>query len=340
MILHVADSSEISAARRATGELTRKIGLDEERSGRAALLVTEMATNLLKHADGGEIVIERFADGAGGAGLEILSLDKGRGIADVSRALEDGFSTAGSLGSGLGAIRRQADGFAIFSRPGLGTAILARLFDTKGQARSTDQSNDLVVGGVTDPYPGETQSGDAWVYAPSTRGHTLLTVDGSGHGEQAAQAADIAVAAFHANIDDDCPRLVEKIHRALAPTRGAAVAVARVDAREKLVRFLGVGNITAATLFNDGTVRRMVSHNGTAGHIAPRIREFTYPFSGTVTIVLHSDGLSAKWDLATYPGLAANHPSLIAGILFRDHRRGRDDASVAVMRVAAARAPA
>src|ERR1700730_6449866 len=108
MILHVADSSEISAARRATGELTRKIGLDEERSGRAALLVTEMATNLLKHADGGEIVIERFADGAGGAGLEILSLDKGRGIADVSRALEDGFSTAGSLCSGLGARPRPA----------------------------------------------------------------------------------------------------------------------------------------------------------------------------------------------------------------------------------------
>src|ERR1700756_3741470 len=58
MILRVADSSEISAARRAACDLAGKIGLDEELAGRAALLVTEMATNLLKHGGGGEIVIE------------------------------------------------------------------------------------------------------------------------------------------------------------------------------------------------------------------------------------------------------------------------------------------
>ncbi len=76
----------------------------------------------------------------------------------------------------------------------------------------------------------------------------------------------------------------------------------------------------------------MVSHNGTAGHIAPRIREFTYPFAGNPVVILHSDGLSTKWELAGYPGLAASHPSLIAGVLFRDHRRGRDDATIVAMR--------
>jgi hypothetical protein len=70
----------------------------------------------------------------------------------------------------------------------------------------------------------------------------------------------------------------------------------------------------------------MVSHNGTAGHVAPRIREFVYDFTVDPLVILHSDGLTSRWDLAAYPGLAMQHPSLVAGVLLRDHRRGRDDA--------------
>jgi len=103
-------------------------------------------------------------------------------------------------------------------------------------------------------------------------------------------------------------------HRGLAPTRGAALAIARVDTGASLVRFVGIGNITG-TLVSDGDARRMASHNGTAGHVAPRIREFTYPFTGKPLVILHSDGLSTRWGLADYPGLAVSHPSLIAGIL-------------------------
>jgi anti-sigma regulatory factor (Ser/Thr protein kinase) len=334
MIFRVADSSQIATARRAIVSLARELGLNEAKSGNAALVATEMATNLLKHAGGGEIAVDRFADHQGGIGLQLLSLDKGIGIADLSRSLEDGFSTAGSPGTGLGAIRRQADQFGIFSRPGLGTAVLARLHERN----APPLPGEIVTGAIVEPYPGETQCGDAWALANSPRGPTLLCVDGSGHGAHAALAAQTAVDTFHANQMHDCPRLVEAIHRALAPTRGAAVAVARLDADQRLVRFVGVGNISAAVLV-EGGVRRMVSHNGTAGHIAPRIREFTYAYSGDITILLHSDGLSAKWDLATYPGLATSHPSLIAGILFRDHRRGRDDASIVAMRVPARAGP-
>jgi len=334
MILRVADSSEVSVARRATGGLARELGLDETRSGRAALVVTEMATNLLKHAGGGQIALARLVDHAGG--LELLSLDKGDGIADLPRALEDGVSSVGSAGTGLGAIRRQADRFAVFSRPGLGTAVMARLY-AKNPPPAPDE---ITIGAVVAPYPGETQCGDAWTYANPMKGPTILSVDGSGHGPLAELAARTAIDAFDKNREADCPRLVETIHRALAPTRGAAVAVARVDRSERIVRFVGVGNISGAVIVGNA-VRRMVSHNGTAGHIAPRIREFTYPYGGPnggdVTIILHSDGISAKWDLDSYPGLAASHPSLIAGILFRDHRRGRDDASIAVLRVAARR---
>jgi anti-sigma regulatory factor (Ser/Thr protein kinase) len=325
MISRVADPSEVSAARRAAADFARASGFDETATGRISLVATEMATNLLKHATSGEIVIGNFAD-RDGAGLELLSLDKGPGIADLGVALADGYSTAGSPGTGLGAVRRQCDQFAIWSRPGLGTAAVAR-FQRLGPSGS------VALSAIVQPYPGETAVGDGWAFGAAASGPTLLMVDGSGHGPLAAIAADAAAKVFESNLSSECRRLMDDIHRALAPTRGAAVAIARIDMAARLVRFVGVGNISGA-LYSQGALRRMVSHNGTAGHIAPRMQEFTYPWSGTATVILHSDGLSAKWDLDAYPGLATSHPSLIAGILFRDFRRGRDDASIAVMRVA------
>ncbi len=323
MITAVADPSQVAEARRTAVNLAQARGLEEASRGRVALVATEMATNLLKHAGRGEIVISGFAD-RDGVGLELLALDKGPGIADLGRALEDGVSTSGSPGTGLGAMRRQADDFAIWSRPGLGSAVMARF-------RAGAGSGPMRLGAVVAPFPGETVSGDAWEAAAVPEGPTLMMADGSGHGAPAALAAEAAARAFKGHAHQDPDRLMATIHRALAPTRGAAVAIARVDARRHVVRFVGVGNIAGAVA-EGASMRRMVSHNGTAGHVAPRMREFAYPWHGGGTVILHSDGLSAKWDLAAYPGIAAAHPSLIAGVLFRDYRRGRDDATVVVAR--------
>jgi hypothetical protein len=287
-----------------------------------------MATNILKHAPGGGgmIAMDRFGD-AQGTGVEFLAIDKGPGITDLQVSLTDGHSTAGSSGTGLGAIARQADLFGVYSRPGLGTVVQARLLD--GSSRADTSGTD--IGAVAAIYPGETVSGDRWAFGANGRGRTLLVADGSGHGAHAAHAAELATKVFSEHASDDCVSLAERMHRALAPTRGAALAVARIDAGEALVRFVGIGNISAAIVTGADT-RQMVSHNGTAGHVASRIREFTYPYSGTPCIIMHSDGLSARWRIADYPGLAACHPSLIAAVLFRDFRRGRDDATIAVIR--------
>jgi anti-sigma regulatory factor (Ser/Thr protein kinase) len=327
MINSVRDTSEVGEVRRAAAGLARRSGLAEEVVGRIALVATEMATNLLKHGGGGVVAMDRFAD-ADGSGLELLALDKGTGMVDVMRCLADGYSTAGSPGTGLGAVTRNSDRYAIYSRPGLGTALMARFLDSK---RASVRGPEL--GAVIDAYPGETVCGDRWVAGDARSGITLLLVDGSGHGPMAAHAAEIATRTFADNIDKECVPLVETIHRALAPTRGAALAVARVEAGAHVVRFVGVGNI-GAVLSTGGETRRMASYNGTVGHVAPRIREFTYPFTSRPLVILHSDGLSARWEIDAYPGLAASHPSLVAAVLFRDHRRGRDDAAVVAMRVA------
>lgn len=307
--------------------IARQIGFAENIVGRVALVATEIATNLLKHGGGGMIVTRRLTV-ASGSGIELLGLDSGPGMADVGRCLDDGFSTAGSPGTGLGAIVRNADDHAIYSRPGRGTAVMA-CFRSPGISSLPGPEFGVVI----DPYPGESVCGDSWASFHDRTNATLLVVDGSGHGPLAAHAAETAVRAFADNTDKDCVALVEAIHRALAPTRGAALAVARVDTSACLVRFVGIGNI-AAVLASDGQSRRMASNNGTAGHVAPRIREFTYPFAAKPVVILHSDGISAKWEIERYPGLAASHPSLIAGVVFRDHRRGRDDALAVAMRVA------
>jgi anti-sigma regulatory factor (Ser/Thr protein kinase) len=331
VIVAVAEQSQIGQARRLAGEQAKNAGLSDEKAGRVALVATELATNLVKHAGQGNLILNRFAD-ADGEGVELVSLDKGPGIADLNRALSDGYSTAGSLGGGLGAVVRQADRFAIFSRSGLGTAVLARFT----AAPAPKDREKIGIGAVVEPYPGERVCGDGWAYAGGPNsgavdGGTVLVVDGSGHGEQAARAAAIAIDTFLANSDRDCVRLVETIHRALGPTRGAALAVARLDRKERVVHFVGIGNIVGSVLV-EGQLRHMVSHNGTAGHIAPRIREFTYPFIGEPTLILHSDGMSTRWDLGSFPGLSAAHPALIAGVLFREYRRGRDDCSIVVLR--------
>lgn len=328
MITNIVDPSHVGEARRVASEFARKAGGNEGQIARLAIVATEMATNIIKHAAGagGMIAIDRFFD-AQGSGVELLAIDKGPGMADVGASLADGYSTAGSTGTGLGAIARQASVFAVYSRPGLGTAISARFV----LAPPSSPTGGADIGVMRDTYPGETVNGDDWGFKAVSRGQTLFVVDGSGHGPLAAKAAETATEIFEKHADEDCVSLVERIHRGLAPTRGAALAVARIDAAEKCVRFVGVGNITGL-LMTGIEARQMVSHNGTVGHVAPRIREFTYPFDGRPSVILHSDGLSNRWRIADYPGLAACHPSLIAAILFRDFRRGRDDATIAVMR--------
>jgi anti-sigma regulatory factor (Ser/Thr protein kinase) len=325
MITTVADASQVAEARRLVSRFARTAGIAESRIAEIAIVVTELATNLLKHAGSGQILAGQYDDGTGG-GLQLLALDRGNGMADVGRCMTDGYSTAGSPGNGLGAIARLADDLEIYSRPGLGTAIMVRFLQ-----HAADRVRGTLLGSALAEYPGETVCGDGWAFDETENFRTIMLADGLGHGTEAARAAQAAVQAFLANAEEPCEELMGTVHRALMPTRGAAVAIARIDAAAGIVSYVGVGNISGL-LLTDSAARHMVSHNGTAGHVAPRIREFTYPFTSTPTIILHSDGLTNRWDLDAYPGLAQQHPSLVAGVLLRDHRRPRDDASVTVVR--------
>lgn len=325
--LVIGDRSGVGDARRIAMEAAREAGLGESDAGRVALIVTEAATNLVRHAGGGEMIFAGVS-GERGAGLEIVALDRGPGIPDVARALRDGYSTGGSPGTGLGAMARAAASFDVYSQAPGGTAVFACVW-----AGSAPEEK-MVIGGVNVPRPGETVSGDAWVASRIGTRTTVLVADGLGHGPLAAEAANAAVTAFRAGAGDSPAAILERIHGALRPTRGAAVAVTDIDAGRGLVHFAGLGNI-AGTIALNGATRSMVSHHGTAGHDVRRIREFTYPWPAGAVLVLHSDGLVSHWTLDRHPGLVMRHPVLVASVLYRDFGRRRDDTTVVVVREAA-----
>ncbi|WP_257462144.1 ATP-binding SpoIIE family protein phosphatase [Archangium lipolyticum] len=321
----VTESSQAGHARRTASSLAARLGFNEEAQGKVALVVSEAAKNLVAHAREGFILLRPLHAGPH-VGVEMLAVDKGPGMADVERCLRDGYSTAGTGGSGLGAMRRMASLFDIHSVPGVGTVVLAQMWSSKPPPSSVD------VGVVCVPKSGEEVCGDSW--AVDTKGDRVffLVADGLGHGPEAARASRAAVVSFLEQGPNELVELLRGMHPELHSTRGAAVALAALDGSR--LHFSGVGNISAAVVSPEG-IQRMVSMNGTLGHQSHRMQQFSYTWGPGSTLVMCSDGLATQWRLDGYPGLLARHPSLAAGVLYRDFARGRDDATVLVARVAA-----
>jgi anti-sigma regulatory factor (Ser/Thr protein kinase) len=327
----ISEPSHTAEVRRFTSHLAGAAGFNESQAGGVALVTTELATNLLKHASRGEIVVRPIVE-RGTAGVELLALDKGQGIANLAQSLRDGYSTAGSPGTGLGAIARLAAEFDIQSQPGKGTAVMARLWAGKLAAAPADH---IAVGAICKPMPGETRCGDGWGCEPLADRCILVLVDGLGHGPGAAAAAELAVDSVRQHRTKAPAVIVQYAHDALRATRGAALAVAEIDLAQQSLRYCGVGNISA-TIFAGDNLRHLVSYNGTVGHEARKIVEFTYPWTANALLIMHSDGLMTRWNLQVYPGLLQRHPSLIASVLYRDFVRGRDDVTVVAAKSAVA----
>ncbi|MDA0180227.1 ATP-binding protein [Solirubrobacter phytolaccae] len=316
--LRVDDPSGVAPVRRAVEELADDLGLDEQRKGEAAIVVTELATNLVRHGGGGEIILR--VNRASGATIDAIASDRGPGIGNYARARDDGFSTGGGPGNGLGAIGRLSVAMDVHSGAGQGTVVLARL--------GTD-APDSGVDGIALPMAGETASGDAWGHVVEGDQVTILAVDGLGHGDDAAAAANAAVRELRTGMDPMA--LLTRIHGALRSTRGAAGAVAYWNRRTHKLQYAGIGNI-AASIVVDGESRSLVSMPGILGHGIQRPRPFDYELPPGGLLVMHSDGLRSGWDLAAYPGVARRDPLLTAALLIRDFERGRDDVSVVVAR--------
>jgi anti-sigma regulatory factor (Ser/Thr protein kinase) len=321
----ITDASSVGEARRRGLLMAERLGFDEVRCGEFALLITEVARNVLIHAQTGQAILMGLKEPHGSV-ARILALDNGPGIADVARAMSDGYSTGGTMGSGLGAMKRLAGALEIFTGRN-GTIVLL-------ETRSTAAENGLQIAGMAVPYPGERLCGDGWAYHKGPTRSSILLVDGLGHGRPAAEAAEEAVQAFHRHVERAPGEILSYVHDGLKKTRGGVAAVAEIRPAEKVLTYAAVGN-TAATVLSKGSSRSLVSHSGTLGVASPRIQEFRMEWPQDAILIMHSDGLTSHWDLSTYSGLLSRHAAIIGGALFRDYRRLRDDASVVVVKAAA-----
>jgi anti-sigma regulatory factor (Ser/Thr protein kinase) len=326
-IIPVFENSHVGQVRRAIQELASRVNIGEDVGARAALVATELSTNLLKHSvTGGQILFRAvFQHPDEPPFLEILSIDKGSGIPNISRAFQDGFSTAGSPGTGLGAIQRMSDAMEIFSGDKLGAVISAQVRTRDSTHRFTSAR----IRSICAPLSGYEISGDYNVVLRVGPCVYLLLSDGLGHGDEAAHASHLAAEVFRLNVTADLQDIMSQIHQALAKTRGAAIALASFNTITCKLKYVAVGNIDSRFCF-DGTSRGCATLNGTAGVQLPRLAEFEYDVPPGAAFVMHTDGLSSRWNLNNYPGLSLQTPGVIAGLLFRDYARKRDDATILV----------
>ena len=320
--IRVEEPSAAAAVRSAALALAGQLSFPAARAELLVLACTEAATNLAKHARQGTLLLQG-GYGGGEPGIELVTIDAGPGMPDVRAALRDGHSTAGTLGIGLGAIRRAADFCDVYSRPGRGTTLVARF------RPQPDQSGPVRWSGLIRPIGGETECGDAYAAVRTGPVTTAMLCDGLGHGPMAAAAAREAIRAFREAPGEEPVVLLERAHRRMGGTRGGAVAVVRVEG--SAVRFAGIGNV-AGWIVTGERRQGMVSAPGIAGHQVRKLRHYDYAIEPGAAVVLHSDGLSSRWDIRELPGLAGRDPLVIAAALLSEAGVHRDDAGVLVLK--------
>ncbi|HWG11692.1 MAG TPA: ATP-binding protein [Streptosporangiaceae bacterium] len=337
--LPVENVSHVHAAVAMADAAVTHAGLAPADRAAFALIATELATNLARHGRDGRLVATATEPGPA-AWVQLAVADRGPGIPDVATAMaDDGYSTANSLGGGLGACRRAATVFDLYTAAS-GTVVIARL----GPGARSSPTGHVRVGGILAARPGEQESGDAWGVAWGPGALTVVIMDGLGHGPEAAEAAaagmNVLAAQYGQPSADDPVTLLGQLDRKLAGGRGAVAGVAQLSHGE--LAFGGVGNI-AARLGPAGSnhhAHGLVSSMGTLG-LGQRLRpQATITrWYATSLFTAHSDGIRPAWDLSRYPGAIRHDPAVMATLIWRDAATRGDDAAVVVTAGAAGEGP-
>jgi anti-sigma regulatory factor (Ser/Thr protein kinase) len=332
--LAVEDASAVVACRNAGLAMASRLQFPAARADSLALAVTEAASNLHKHARQGALLLAVNRD-TDVPGIDLVTIDSGPGLQDVSAAMQDGHSTSGTLGIGLGAIRRLADFCDLYSVPGHGTALVARFWPVPREHVPRGAASRRCAGLIR-PITGETECGDAYGVLRTDDTVTAVFCDGLGHGPLAAAAAAAALAAVLSEPATESgtewatepAALLERAHRRMSGTRGGAVAVVQVSGQR--ARFAGLGNV-AAFILSAGSRKSMLSVPGIAGYQARAFRQFEYEVPPGAAVILHSDGISSRWEVAAVPGVETKDPLLVAAVLLAEAGIHRDDAGILVL---------
>ena len=321
----VEDSSAVGAVRRATASLAARLGFEPGRIAEIEIAATELASNAHRHGIASSVLVRSRHAGAAST-VEVVAIDVGPGHPDIDSLFDDGVSTAGTLGVGLGALRRLANRVDVHSLLGRGTVLAAVFAD-----RQSMHVDVPMIDGITRPIRGEVVCGDSWASAVDAGRLALVVTDGLGHGPLAEKASDEIIAEFQRDPWRTPAEFIEAAHRRANGTRGAAVSAMTVDVTAGVVRFAGVGNVVGR-IVGLATPSGLIPQPGIVGQQMRSVREVSVPIAAGCLLIVHSDGLTSKWDLDQLAGVTRHTPDVIAGVLLREAGR-TDDAVVVVMRV-------
>lgn len=304
----------------------------ETDTGKIDIIVSELASNLIKHADEGELFYRVHTQAGNPPTFEIMCIDKGPGIDDMGKAMRDGMSTTSTLGQGLGALDRLSTFFNIMSIRSWGTVVYSRV-GPDVQQRERDGVVDVDVKALLIPKAHEDVCGDGYEVVNNKSITKILFGDGLGHGKHAKEAID-AAREFIRGCDETEPvDILRGIHENVRRTRGLVATVAVLDKVSCRWSICGIGNISVR-LYSGIEYRNYMSYNGTVGLNIPKTMNATViPAERHQNLIMTSDGILTRWDLAKYPSVFKYDQLVVAGALHKDFSRGNDDSSILIAKI-------
>ncbi|WP_436936378.1 ATP-binding protein [Halovenus marina] len=318
------DADTVLARQTATA-YAEAVGFPEQAVSEVGVVASELGENIIKHADSGQLVVSQIsADDR--AGIRLESVDVGPGIDDVDAAFADGVSTAGTLGSGLGAVNRLMDRVTVSGEPIDGTRVVADRWVKPTYERTMDAPVD--VGAATRPKVPNEPNGDSFVLKRWDDSALFGVIDGLGHGKQGQNAATAAQAYVERHFDRPFEELFEGTDRACRGTRGVVMALARFDWRERTVTVAGVGNVSMR-LDGDGHDSIPMRRGVVGGNSTTPLVE-TVDWQPDDRLVIHSDGVKSRWGWDDWSDIAGE-PAAVQARTLLDRYGKDDDATVLVV---------
>ncbi len=330
VIIPIRTDIDVFKANRTGRLMAKEEGFNASDRAIIEIAISELATNIIKHAVDGTISIDSIL-----GGMEIVSEDRGGGMEDVDRALEGGKSSRG-FGIGLSGVKRMMDEIEIASVKDKGTRIVVRKWKVKPshlmrpkQEYTIPRGGLMEYGVISIPALGLDFNGDAYVIKEFGRKALMAVIDGLGHGENAYTVAQEAADYVQKNYTHDLPSIIEGCHQALHRTRGVVLGLVRVDLEEFKVRTAGVGNIGMRAKGKNSV--RSLSTAGIVGNTIKKLIVQEFPYARGDTIFLYSDGISDRFDPEAL-NLKEMEPQETAEAIARRYGKDHDDTTILVAR--------
>ncbi|MCF6406018.1 ATP-binding protein/SpoIIE family protein phosphatase [Chitinophaga filiformis] len=328
---NVDDRSYLAILKREVHRLSIQCGLTEKKIAEIDIVVAEIGSNIIKHAGHGEVLV-MLTDTPQPA-IEIIAIDSGPGITDLARMMQDGISTARTLGHGLGAVKRLSDFLQIYSVKGWGTILVSRFFIKPADQYTPKPGAEIRTLLVS--KPGERVCGDDYYVRSDRAGVRVFLGDGLGHGIEANKAVAAAVNSFRYCMLSDLSEVLRQMHDDVKRTRGLVGTIAVFSNKTHTWKICGVGNIHTRML-TAATSRTHLPYNGIIGHNMPRTmneQEVSHEPGKEQILILCSDGIRTRWDMMKYPAIFRYDMSVLAAAIYKDNARKTDDMSVVIVKV-------